>query len=153
MAKLVAADVRLRGYSQELQRAESLWQCWDLTVEALRDLGFDHVAMELPPANGHPRLHREETLHPERGEIRPNDCWSLRIHFSSSEEGFIALSRRLDRGEGYLIVHPIVEAIRQAFPNHIAAYQEQRLSTLTPESPDKKAQTARAAAHASGAGA
>ena len=124
VSKLVAADVRLRAFSRELDQAESLEACWELTVSALRDLDFDQVSLELPANGGHDALRWRQELHAEQVGLRPEDCWTLRIPLSEQGDGFVEISRHLDRGEGYLVVHPIVETVRRVFPRHIAEYRE-----------------------------
>ncbi len=121
--KLVAADVRLRAFSRDLDKAQSLARCWDDTVCALRDLNFDQVSLVVAGDGEHDPLHWLEELHEERADLRAEDCWTLRIPIPSVGDSYLELSRHLDRGEGYLVVHPIVETVRRVYPDHIRQYR------------------------------
>jgi len=122
--RLVSADIRLRSYGQEMSRAGSLERCWELTADCLRDLGFDHLELELPSFAGAPSLRWQRTLHPERTDLQPHDCWQLTINLFADREGRLTISRRLERGEGYLLIHPIVETVRRVFPEHVERYRQ-----------------------------
>jgi UDP-GlcNAc:undecaprenyl-phosphate GlcNAc-1-phosphate transferase len=130
MRKLVAADVRLRAFARDLDQAASLNECWTLTVAALRDLGFDQISLNLPADESHAPLHWREVLHAGRYELRPEDCWTLKISLPSGRNGYLEISRHLDRGEGYLVIHPIVETVRRVFPQHIQRHRERLLLSL-----------------------
>ena len=148
VSKLVAADVRLRTFSREMDHAKSLDACWDLTVSALGDLDFDQVSLELPAKDNDMPLRWRQVLHAERVGLRPEECWTLRIPLLAEDDGYVEISRHLDRGEGYLVVHPIVETVRRVFPRHIIEHRNM-LATLygtrKPEAADREPVTARAA--------
>ena len=128
--KLVAADVRLRAFSRDLDKAQSLARCWDDTVCALRDLDFDQVRLVVAGDAAHDPLHWVEELHRDRANLREEDCWTLQIPIPSVGDSFLEVSRHLDRGEGYLVVHPIVETVRRVFPDHIRHYREEYARSL-----------------------
>jgi len=121
--KLVAADVRLRAFSCDLDKAQSLARCWDDTVCALRDLDFDRVSLVVAGDGEHDPLHWLEELPGERVDLRAEDCWTLRIPIPSVGDSYLEISCRLGRGEGYLVVHPIGETVRRVFPDHIRQYR------------------------------
>ena len=108
--------MRLRTFSREMDHAKSLDACWDLTVSALGDLDFDQVSLELPAKGNDMPLRWRQVLHAERIGLRPEECWTLRIPLLAEDDGYVEISRHLDRGEGYLVVHPIVETVRRVFP-------------------------------------
>ena len=120
--KLVASDVKLRAFSHYLAEAKSLQECWKHTVVALRELDFDIVRLVVAGSQEHRPVYWMEVLHEKRLMLRPEDCWTLRIPIPSVDEGYLEISRHLDRGEGYLVVHPIVEAVREVFPDHLDRY-------------------------------
>ena len=150
VTKLVAADVRLRAFSHEMDQAESLESCWDLTVSALRDLDFYQVSLELPGNGSQIPLLWRQVLHAERVGLRPEDCWTLRIPLPAEGDGYVEISRHLDRGEGYLVVHPIVETVRRVFPRHISDHREVGVGVNGSTQPESG--TAPVAARAAGAG-
>ncbi len=109
--QLIASQTKLRSYRYALERAESMDECWRLTVDAMRELGFDAVELGLP---GGVRLH--VWLHPG-GEDR---CWSVRVPFGPSpEDGWLQLWRDMERGEGYLMLHGVVSAVRELLPRKL----------------------------------
>jgi UDP-GlcNAc:undecaprenyl-phosphate GlcNAc-1-phosphate transferase len=120
--KLVAADVKLRAFSRHLAEAKSLQECWKHTVVTLRELDFDIVRLVVNGSQESQPVYWMEVLHENRLMLRPEDCWTLRIPIPSVDEGYLEISRHLDRGEGYLVVHPIVEAVREVFPDHLDRY-------------------------------
>jgi len=130
--KLVAADVKLRAFSRDLSEAKTLQECWKNTVVALRELDFDIVRLAVDGGRERQPVYWMEVLHEERSLLQPEDCWTLRIPIPipSVDEAYLEISRHLDRGEGYLVVHPIVEAVREVFPGHIVRYLESDSSGL-----------------------
>ena len=150
VTKLVAADVRLRTFSQEMDHVRSLEACWDLTVSALRDLGFDQVTLDLPANGDQMPLQWRQALHSERTRRRPEDCWALRIRLLAEGDGYLEISRHLDRGEGYLVVHPIVETVRRVFPQYMQDHRRIRVGVSEDGQP--KPHTTPVAARAAGAG-
>ena len=118
--QLIASQSKLRSYRYALEQAESLHECWELTVEAMRELGFDHVELFLPGV-----LRSEAWLRQPHENPGFGDCWSLRIPLGTPvEEGWLQLSRRIDRGEGYLMLHAVVETVRDIFPGKILEQEQ-----------------------------
>ncbi len=118
--QLIASQTKVRTYRWALERAGSLDECWDLTVRTMRDLGFDHVELVLPAG-----AHYAGWLHAPDSPLSLGDCWTVRIPLGDSPESWIQLSRHIDRGEGYLMVHAVVETVREVFPQKIAEAREQ----------------------------
>ena len=113
--QLIASQTKVRAYRWALERAGSLDECWQLTVEAMRDLGFDYV--ELAVAGG---PHYESWLHEPGPHISRENCWTVRIPLSPPlEESWMEISRHIDRGEGYLMLHAVVETVREVWPKKI----------------------------------
>lgn len=115
-------QAKLRSYRYALERAGSISGCWKLIVEAMRQLGFDHVELVLPGgARHHAWLHGPD-VHSSRG-----DCWTRKIPLGEPAEGsWMQLSRHIDRGEGYLMLHAVVETVREILPQKIL--EEERRS-------------------------
>ncbi len=110
--QLIASQTKIRSYRYALERARTLEDCWDLTVEAMRELGFDRVELESPGG-----LRYEAWLHAEAENPLPADCWTIRIPLGSPlDPAWFELSRRIGRGEGYLMLYAVVEAVRDVFP-------------------------------------
>jgi hypothetical protein len=124
--KLVAADVKLRAFRRNLSEAKTLQECWNNTVVALRELDFDIVRLAVDGGHERQPVYWMEMLHEERSLLQQDDYWTLRIPIPipSVYEAYIEIARHLDRGEGYLVVHPIVEAVREVFPGHIVRHLE-----------------------------
>ncbi len=115
--QLIASQTKLRAYRHALEVAGSIEECWRLTVEAMRGLGFDYVELALP---GGRRF--EAWLHEREENPLPSDCWTIRIPLNGPpDQGWIELSRRIERGEGYLMLHAVVETVREVFPTKIQA--------------------------------
>jgi UDP-GlcNAc:undecaprenyl-phosphate GlcNAc-1-phosphate transferase len=113
--QLIASQTKVRAYRWALERAGSLDECWRLTVEAMRDLGFDYV--ELAVAGG---PHYESWLHEPGLHISRQNCWTVRIPLRPPfEESWMEISRHIDRGEGYLMLHAVVETVREVWPKKI----------------------------------
>jgi len=111
--QLIASQTKLRLYRYRLERADSIDECWRLTTEAMRDLGFDSVEMSLP---GGLRFHA--WLHTRAENPLHEDCWTLRIPLGSAIDGagWFQISKQIGRGEGYLMLHAVVETVREVFP-------------------------------------
>jgi hypothetical protein len=124
MRKLVAADVRIRSFNLDLDKAESLEQCWQLTLEALRDLGFDHAELWIADRAGEPMPRWRHSLTESAEQFPQSECWTLEIPLTDGFNDRLTISRQLDRGEGYLLVHPIVETVRRVFPSRIEKYRQ-----------------------------
>src|SRR6185436_12694563 len=89
--QLIASQTKVRAYRWALERAGSLDECWRLTVEAMRDLGFDYV--ELVVAGG-PRY--ESWLHEPGVHISRQNCWTVRIPLRPPlEESWMEISRHI----------------------------------------------------------
>ncbi len=111
--QLIASQSKLRSFRSALERAGSLEQCWNLTVEAVRELGFDYVELVLPSGARY-----QAWLRGPEGAI--DHCWTLRIPLGQeSERGWIELARHLDRGEGYLLLQPLADTFRAVLPAKI----------------------------------
>jgi UDP-GlcNAc:undecaprenyl-phosphate GlcNAc-1-phosphate transferase len=123
MRKLVAADVRIRSFNMELDKAESLEECWQLTLEALHDLGFDHAELWIAGRAGEPMPRWRNSLTEGAEQFPQSECWTLEIPLADGFNDRLTISRHLDRGEGYLLVHPIVETVRRVFPGRIEKYR------------------------------
>jgi hypothetical protein len=150
--KLVAADVKLRAFSRDLSEAKTLEDCWKNTVIALRELDFDIVRLVVASGRDRQAVYWMEVLHEERLLLQPEDCWTLRIPIPYVDEAYLEISRHLDRGEGYLVVHPIVEAVRRVFPDHIDRYL-QSASSAAGAAPTAQGRRGEAMVRAAGAGA
>jgi UDP-GlcNAc:undecaprenyl-phosphate GlcNAc-1-phosphate transferase len=112
--QLIGSQMKVRAYRRALERTESLEECWELTVQAMRDLGFDHVEMVLPSG-----VHYAGWLHSPDSPLSLGDCWIVRIPLGNSPESWIQLSRHIDRGEGYLMLHAVVETVREVLPQKV----------------------------------
>jgi UDP-GlcNAc:undecaprenyl-phosphate GlcNAc-1-phosphate transferase len=123
MRKLVAADVRIRSFNMELDKAESLEEYWQLTLEALRDLGFDHAELWIADRGGEAMPRWRNSLTEGAEQFPQSECWTLEIPLADGFNDRLTISRHLDRGEGYLLVHPIVETVRRVFPGRIEKYR------------------------------
>jgi hypothetical protein len=82
----------------------------------MRELGFDHV--ELAISHG---LRYESWLHPPDRAVSRQNCWTVRIPLTEPlEESWMEISRHIDRGEGYLMLHAVVETVREVWPQKIS---------------------------------
>jgi UDP-GlcNAc:undecaprenyl-phosphate GlcNAc-1-phosphate transferase len=118
--QLIASQTKLRSYRYALERAESMPECWTLTVEAMRELGFDYVEMVVPGG-----VRFSAWLGQGRAGCTLESCWTLKIPLGASvEEGWLQLSRQIDRGEGYLMLHAVVETVREVFPKKIPEHEQ-----------------------------
>jgi len=114
--QLIASQTKLRAYRWALERAASTAECWTLTVDAMRDLGFDRLELVLPGGR-----HYQAWLH---NPLPAEDCWTLRVPLDSDgEQSWLELSRHIDRGEGYLMLHAVVETVRQVLPKKIREHE------------------------------
>lgn len=111
--QLIASQTKLRSYRYSLERAESVEDCWKLTVDAMRELGFDAVELALPGG-----VHLHAWLHDHPDNPSHEDCWTLRIPLGSSSHGagWFQLSKQIGGGEAYLMLHAVVETVREVFP-------------------------------------
>jgi hypothetical protein len=86
----------------------------------MRDLGFDHVELGLPDGSRY-----EAWLHDKAENPPPEDCWTTRIPLPSpAGEALFQVSRHIERGEGYLMLHAVVETVREVLPSKIPAPTE-----------------------------
>lgn len=139
--QLIASQTKLRSYRMALERAGSISECWRLTVEAMRDLGFDRMELVLP---GGERF--DAWLHDHDENPRLQDCWTLRIPFGPPlEEGWLEVSRHIDRGEGYLMLQGVVETVREVFPLKVQEHRAAVTSIADPVGTGSAARKARAA--------
>jgi len=113
--QLIASQTKVRAYRWALERANSLDECWELTVQTMRDLGFDHVELVLPAG-----IHYARWLHSPESPLSLGDCWTVRVPLGDIPENWIQLSRHIDRGEGYLMLHAVVETLREVLPLKVA---------------------------------
>jgi UDP-GlcNAc:undecaprenyl-phosphate GlcNAc-1-phosphate transferase len=113
--QLIASQTKVRAYRWALERANSLDECWELTVQTMRDLGFDHIELVLPGG-----VHYAGWLHSPDSPLSLGDCWTVRVPLGDSPENWIQLSRHIDRGEGYLMLHAVVETLREVLPIKVA---------------------------------
>jgi UDP-GlcNAc:undecaprenyl-phosphate GlcNAc-1-phosphate transferase len=121
--QLIASQTKVRTYRYALERAETFEQCWSLTVDAMRDLGFDHVELE----TGNSRY--AAALHEPGLRLSSQSCWTVRIPLGEPREArWIELSRHIDRGEGYLMLHAVVETLREVFPQKIREHEPAALA-------------------------
>jgi UDP-GlcNAc:undecaprenyl-phosphate GlcNAc-1-phosphate transferase len=114
--QLIASQSKVRAYRWALERAKSLDECWQLTEQAMRELGFDHVELVLPSG-----AHYAGWLHAPDSALTLGDCWTVRIPLDDRGASWMQLSRHLDRGEGYLMLHAVVETVREVLPQKVAA--------------------------------
>ena len=125
--QLIASQTKLRSYRHALEQAESMDDCWRLTVEAMRELGFDSVELALP---GGRRLHA--WLHENGEKPAPGDCWTIRIPLDGPRaDGWMELSRHIGRGEGYLMLHAVVETVRHVLPEKIREHERAETAAAT----------------------
>lgn len=113
--QLIASQTKVRAYRRALERANSLEECWELTLQTMRDLGFDHVELALSCG-----VHYAGWLHAPDSLQSLGDCWTVRIPLGDTPENWIQLSRHIDRGEGYLMLHAVVETVREVLPIQVA---------------------------------
>ncbi len=126
--QLIASQTKLRSYRWALERAGSIDECWNLTVDAMRELGFDHVELVLPGG-----LQFEEWLHNGGEPPSIRDCWTVRIPLDvSMKTGWLQLSRQISRGEGCLVLQAIVETVREVLPMKLREHR-QVATSLMPE--------------------
>jgi len=130
--QLIGSQTKIRGYRWALERAASLDECWDLTVQTMRELGFDHVELVLPSGARYAGW-----LHDPGSALSLGSCWTVRIPLDKTGESWVQLSRHIDRGEGYLMLHAVVETVREVLPAKIAAEQSrlQRIPETLPATP------------------
>ena len=122
--QLIASQTKVRSYRWALERARTLDECWDLTVQAMRELGFDHVELILPGGGRY-----DAWLHPPEAQSSLGDCWTVQIPLGDPPaDGWMRLSRHIDRGEGYLMLHAVVETVREVLPRKLAALEVRALS-------------------------
>lgn len=128
--QLIASQTKVRAYRWALERANSLDECWELTVQTMRDLGFDHVELVLPDG-----VHYAGWLHSPESPVSLGDCWTVRVPLGDSPESWIQLSRHIDRGEGYLMLHAVVETLREVLPIKVAEQTQRAARGRQPVSP------------------
>ena len=115
--QLIASQTKLRSYRWALERTASISECWLLTVEVMRELGFDRMELVLPTGERF-----DAWLHDQRENPKMQDCWTLKIPFGPPlADGWLEVSRHIDRGEGYLMLHDVVQTVRDVFPQKVLA--------------------------------
>ena len=97
----------------------------------MRELGFDRMELVVP---GGERF--DAWLHDQDENPRMADCWALKIPFGPPlEEGWLEVSRHVDRGEGYLMLHGVVQIVREVFPQKILRQPPVRSESLQSAEP------------------
>ena len=131
----------------DLDKAESLEECWQITLEALRDLGFDHAELWIADRGGEAMPRWRNSLTEGAEQFPQSECWTLEIPLADGFNDRLTISRHLDRGEGYLLVHPIVETVRRVFPSRIEKHRASigRERPPLPAEPSGSASKSRAA--------
>jgi UDP-GlcNAc:undecaprenyl-phosphate GlcNAc-1-phosphate transferase len=117
--QLIASQTKVRAYRWALERAPSLEECWKLTLDAMRELGFDHVELVLGEG-----IRYEAWLHHPDQSFSRQDCWTVRIPLGDSADAhWMELSRHIDRGAGYLMLHAVVETVREVLPAKLREHE------------------------------